>query len=79
MVKNPPANTQDVRDAGSIPGSGRFLEGGHGNPLQDSCLRIPSTEEPYGLWSTGPQRVRHDSVDLARMLGVSVLYWELFD
>ena len=30
-VKNPPANARDVRDAGSIPGSGRSPGGGHGN------------------------------------------------
>ena len=36
--KNPPANAGDVRDIGSIPGSGRFPRGGHGNPLQFSCL-----------------------------------------
>ena len=34
MVKNLPANAGDIRDAGSIPGSGRSLGGGHGNPLQ---------------------------------------------
>ena len=28
----------DVRDAGSVPGLGRFPRGGHGNPLQYSCL-----------------------------------------
>ena len=38
MVKNPPANTGDVRDVGSIPGSGRSPGGGHGNPLHYSCL-----------------------------------------
>ena len=38
MVKNPPANAGDIRDLGSIPGSGRSAGGGHGNPLQDSCL-----------------------------------------
>ena len=38
MVKNPPANAGDVREVGSIPGSGRFPGGGHGNPLQYSCL-----------------------------------------
>ena len=32
MVKNPPANAGDVRDVGSIPGSGRSPGGGHGNP-----------------------------------------------
>ena len=37
MVKNPPANIGDIRDAGLIPGSGRS-GGRHGNPLQYSCL-----------------------------------------
>ena len=37
-VKNLPANTGGVRDAGSIPGSGRSCGGGHGSPLQYSCL-----------------------------------------
>ena len=41
MVKNPPANTGDIRDACLIPGSGRPPGGGHGNPLQDSCLENP--------------------------------------
>ena len=38
LLKNPPANAGGIRDAGSIPGWGRFLGGGHGNPLQYSCL-----------------------------------------
>ena len=38
VVKNPPANAGDIRDAGSIPGSRRSPGGGHGNPLQYSCL-----------------------------------------
>ena len=41
VVKNPPANARDVRDAGSIPGLGRSSGGGHGNPLQDSYLENP--------------------------------------
>ena len=36
-------------DLGSIPGSGRSSGGGHGNPLQHSCWRIPTAEEPGGL------------------------------
>ena len=40
-VKNLPANARDIRDTGSIPGSGRFPNGGHGNPLQYSCLENP--------------------------------------
>ena len=41
VVKNPPANAGDIRDAGSIPGLGRSPEGGHGHPLQYSCLENP--------------------------------------
>ena len=36
VVKNMPASIRDVKDVGSIPGSGRSPGGGHGNPLQDS-------------------------------------------
>ena len=41
VVKNPSASARDVRDVGSSPGSGRFPGGGHGNPLQYSCLENP--------------------------------------
>ena len=41
VVKNPPANAGDIRDASSTPGSGRSLGGGHGNSLQYSCLENP--------------------------------------
>ena len=41
MVKNPPANTGDIGDVGSIRGSGRSPGGVHGNPLQYSCLENP--------------------------------------
>ena len=40
MVKNLPANAGAIRDSGSIPGSER-CPGGHGNPLQYSCLENP--------------------------------------
>ena len=35
------SDVRDVRDAGSIPGSGRSPGGDHGNPLQYSCLENP--------------------------------------
>ena len=41
MVKNRPASAADIKDTGSIPGSGRSTGGGHGNPLQYSCLENP--------------------------------------
>ena len=48
-------------DLGSIPGLGRSPGGGHGNPLQYSCLENPQTEKPCRLQSIWPQRVGHDS------------------
>ena len=36
--KNSPANAGGMRNADLIPGSGRTPGGGHGNPLQYSCL-----------------------------------------
>ena len=41
VVKDPPANAGDIRDASSIPGSGRSPGGGHDNLLQYSCLENP--------------------------------------
>ena len=38
MVKNPPANAGNIRDSGSIRGSGRSPRGGRGHLLQYSCL-----------------------------------------
>ena len=60
LVKNLPANAGDARDAGSILGLGRSRGGGHGNPLQYSCLENPIDREAW--WATVHRvtRVRHD-------------------
>ena len=55
-IKNLPANAEDVRDVGSISGSGRFLGGGYGNPLQHSCLE--NRMDRGRLQSTGLQKSR---------------------
>ena len=47
MVKNPLANAGDIRDTGSVPGSGRSPGEGSGNPLQSSCQENPSDR---GVW-----------------------------
>ena len=47
MVKNLPADAGDIRDTGSILGLGRSSGGGHGNPLQNSCLENPKDK---GAW-----------------------------
>ena len=41
VARNMPANAGDMRDTSSVPGSGRFPGGGHGNWLQYSCLENP--------------------------------------
>ena len=62
MVKNPPANAGDIRDLGSIIGSGRSPGGGHGNPLQYSCLENPMDRE---AWQATIHRVPSVGHDLA--------------
>ena len=47
MVKNLPATAGDVRNSSSIPEWGRCSGGGHGNPLQYSCLEDPKDR---GAW-----------------------------
>ena len=48
VVKNLPANAGEVGDLGSIPGSGKFPAGGHGNPFQYSCLENPMDRGAWG-------------------------------
>ena len=54
----------DVRDAGLIPGSGRFLGGGHGNPLQYSRLENPMDRED---WQATVHRITHSQTQLKRL------------
>ena len=53
MVENPSANAGDARDVGSIPGSGRFPGGGHGNPLQHSFLENSMDRGTWGATVPG--------------------------
>ena len=50
VVKYPPANAGDARNAGSIPRPGRSPGDRHGNPLQYSCLENPM--DRGGWWAT---------------------------
>ena len=47
VVKDLPANAGDIRDRGSILGSGRSPEGEHDDPLQYSCLENPMDTEAW--------------------------------
>ena len=49
---------------GSIPGSGRSTGGGHGNPLQDSCLENPMDR---GAWRATVHRVAQSWTRLKRL------------
>ena len=65
-VKNPLVNAGDVRDTGLIPELGRSLGGGHGNPLQYSCLENPMDRRDWkAMIHRVSQRVRHNLSDLA--------------
>ena len=56
VVKNPPANAGDARDACLSPLFGRSPGIGNSNPLQYSCLGNPRTEKSGRLESTGLQK-----------------------
>ena len=64
MVKNPPANAVDIRDAGSNPGLGRSPVGRHGNPLQYSCLENPMDR---GAWWATVHGVTKSRTQLKRL------------
>ena len=60
MVKNPPDNAGDSRDAGSLPGSGRSPGVGNGNPLQYSCLENSMDRGAWWVTVPGLQGVGHN-------------------
>ena len=66
-VKNLPASAGDVGDLGSIPGSGRSPAGGHGNPLQYSCLENPMEGEAWWATVHGVAKSCTQLRDLAQM------------
>ena len=80
-VKNLPANAGDLS---SIPGSGSPPGGGHGNPLQFSCLENPTNRGANGLQSMGSQgrtqlkRLSSSSKGEIRCLEFTVFHFVLF-
>ena len=60
-VKNLLANVGDLRDASLIPASGRPPEGGHGKPLQYSCLE---NLMDIGAWRATVHRVTNGGTSL---------------
>ena len=64
VVKNLPANAGDIRDRGSIPGLGGSPGGGHGRPLQYSCLENPMDR---GAWWVTVHSVMKSQTRLERL------------
>ena len=64
VVKNLPSSSGDIRDTDSITGSGRFPEGGNGNPLDYSCLENPMDRGVW--WGYGPQG--HKESDMTEVI-----------
>ena len=61
VVKNPPTNSGNTRDTGSIPGSGRSPGGEHDNPLQYSCLGNPMDRGDW--WAIVHMVVKRDMAE----------------
>ena len=59
VVKNPAASVGEIRDTSLRPGSGRSPRGGHGNPLQYSCLKNPMDR---GAWRAIVHRVAKSQI-----------------
>ena len=64
MIENPPANAGDKRDTGSTPRLGRSPGGGHGNPLQYSCLE---NSMDRGVWQSTVHGVTKNRILLKRL------------
>ena len=65
VAKNPSADAGDIKDAGSIPGSGRSSEGGHGNLLQYSCLE--ESPRDRGTWQATAHSVANSWTQLKQL------------
>ena len=71
-VKNPPANAGNSASAGLIPGSGRSPGGGHGSPLQYSCLENPMDRGAWCVTVHGVTKTR------TRLKPLSMHTWSLY-
>ena len=70
-VKNLPTNAGGIKDMGLIPGSGRPPGGGHGNPLQYSCLENPMDR---GAWRPIVHSVIQSQTQLKRLSTHACMY-----
>ena len=74
VVKNLPANVEVIGDTGSMPGLGRSPGGGHGNPLQYSCLENPMDR---GAWRATVHRAAKSWTRL-KQLSTSTVWFHLY-
>ena len=74
VVKKLPVNAGDIRDAGSIPGSGRCPGEGNENPLRYSCLENSMDRGTWQLSSTGLRKVGHDCSNSAHTEHIPLEY-----
>ena len=70
VVENPPANAGGIGDLGLIPGPGRSPGGGHGNPLQYSCLENPRARE---AWRATVRRVTQSRTRLSDLAAAAAV------
>ena len=63
------ASTYNVRDPGSVPGSGRSAGEGNGNPLQCSCPENPMNG---GAWQATVHGVTKSRTRLSKFLSLSL-------
>ena len=78
VIKNLPGNAGDIRDAGSIPGLGRFSGEGNGHPFQYSCLENSTDKGTWhaavhGLVKCWKQLSDSQSLTPTRKLGFTLL------
>ena len=80
MVKNPPVNIRDVRDAGLIPASRRCPGGRNGNLFIILAWRIPWTEEPGGVhkvaesWPLLKQLSMHKAIEILKSSKLNFIF-----
>ena len=82
VEKNPPTNARDLRDAGSIPGSGRSPWGGHRDALQYSYLENPTDRKDWQATVHGVtenqtwlKRLQFNSVQLLSRVRLFATLW----
>ena len=76
MVKNLPANAENMRDVDLIPGLGRYPGEGHGNPLQYSCPEKPMERRAWQAAVHGITK-RHNQSKLALHPSTQLYVWFL--